>query len=173
MGSSLVVARHYLRKASLAFHFLGIALLILLSSLAVATSVPAEDVSDIVTIAQGGEPLAKIQVALLATGATTVTGSDGKFNFSQVPTGRYVLQIGGVGYRSSKISFQLASGDDTKEFSIALAPDNFRFSDRVEVTGGVLEPKDWPAAAELTLTSSELRKGKGTCTIAQGRRGAE
>ena len=110
MGSSLVVARHYLRKASLAFHFLGIAPLILLSSLAVATSVPAADVSGIVTIAQGGEPLAKIQVALLATGATTVTGSDGKFNFSQVPAGRYVLQIRGVRGRHKGVLHRSRTG---------------------------------------------------------------
>lgn len=173
MGFSRVVARQYLCKPLLAFHVLGIALLILLSSLAVATSVPAVDVSAIVTNAHGGAPVAKIQVALLAASATTVTGSEGRFNFSELPTGRYVLQISAVGYRSSKISFQLASGDDTKEFSFALAPGNFRFSDRVEVTGGVFEPKDWPAVRELTLTSSDLRKGKATCTIAQGRRGAE
>lgn len=148
MGSSLVVGRHYLRKPFLVFHFLGIALLILLSSLAIATSVAAVDVSGIPM----PRPLAK-------------------FNFSRLPAGKHVLQISGVG--SSKISFQLASGDDTKEFSIALAPDNFRFSDRVEVTGGVSEPKDWPAVRELTLTSGELHKGKATCTIAQGRRGAE
>jgi hypothetical protein len=43
---------------------------------------------------------------------------------------------------------------------------------RVEVTGG-FEPKDWPAVGELTLTSSELRKGEATSTIAQGRTGAE
>ena len=158
MGSSRVVARHYLRKPFLVFHFLDFALPILLSSLAVATSVSAADVSGIVTNAQGGEPLAKIQVAVLGTSITTVTGSDGKFNFSQLPAGSYVLQISGVGYRSSKISFQLASGDDTKEFSIVLAPENFRFSDRVEVTGDVFEPKDWPAVGELTLTSSELRQ---------------
>lgn len=158
MGSSSVVARHCPRIPFLVFHVLSLALLILLSSLAAATSALAAEISGVVTNAQGGEPLAKIQVSLLGTSASTVTGQDGKFHFSQLSAGSYVLQVSGVGYRSSKISFQFASADDTKEFSIALAPENFRLTDRIEVTADVFEPKDWPAVGELTLTSSELRQ---------------
>lgn len=158
MGSSPVVARQSLPKPFRVFDFLNLALLALLGSLTAATSVAAADVSGIVTNAQGGEPLAKIQVALLGTSATTATGPDGKFHFSQLSAGSYVLQASGVGYRSSKISFQLASAEDVKEFSIALAPENFHLSDRIEVTSDVFEPKDWPALGELTLTSSELRQ---------------
>lgn len=142
----------------LVFHFLSVALLILLSPLAPATSALAAEISGVVTNAQGGEPLAKIQVALLGTSANTVTGQDGKFHFSGLSAGSYVLQVSGVGYRSSKIAFQCPSADDSKEFSITLAPENFRFSDHIEVTVDVFEPKDWPAVGELTLTSSELRQ---------------
>lgn len=158
MRSSPVVARHCPRLPFLVFRFLSLVLLILVSSLAAASSALAAEISGIVTNAQGGEPLAKVQVTLLGTSASTVTGPDGKFHFSQLPIGSYVLQVGGVGYRSSKILLQLASLDDAKEFSIALAPENFRISDRIEVTGDVFEPKDWPAVGELTLTSSELRQ---------------
>jgi len=45
--------------------FFNLAFLALLGSLTAAASVVAADVSGIVTNAQGGEPLAKIQVALL------------------------------------------------------------------------------------------------------------
>lgn len=68
------------------------------------------------------------------------------------------LSFSGIGYRSFKISFQLESQDETKEFDINLAPENFRRTERVEVSGDVFEPKDWPAVSELTLTSSELRQ---------------
>jgi hypothetical protein len=156
MESSPVVARQPLPKSFLTFNLLNLAFLALLGSFTAATSVVAADVSGIVTNAQGGEPLAKIQVALLGTSATTATGPDGKFHFPQLSAGSYVLQVSGVGYRSSKISFQLASTDDAKEFSIALAPENFRLSDRIEVTSDVFELKDWPSVGELTLTSSEL-----------------
>jgi len=89
---------------------------------------------------------------------TTATGPDGKFHLSQLSAGSYVLQFSGVGYRSSKISFHLASTDDAKEFAIALAPETFRLSDRIEVTSDVFELKDCSSVGELILTSSELRQ---------------
>jgi len=135
-----------------------LALLLLLSSLVLAIPALPADVGGVVTNAQGGEPLAKIQVALLERSITTITGPDGKFHFSQLPAGSYVLQFSGVGYRSFQISFQLESPEETKELAISLAPENFRRTERVEVRGDVFEPKDWPAVGDLTLTSSELRQ---------------
>ncbi|PYT71089.1 MAG: hypothetical protein DMG39_13940 [Acidobacteria bacterium] len=102
--------------------------------------------------------MAKIQVALLGRSITTITGPDGKFHLSQLPAGSYVLQVSGVGYRSFQISFQLESPEEAKEFAISLAPENFRRTERVEVSGDVFEPQDWPAVGDLTLTSSELRQ---------------
>jgi carboxypeptidase-like protein len=138
--------------------FCRVALLLFLGFLAMTIPALAADVSGIVTNAQGGEPLATIQVALLGTSFTAVTEPDGKFRFSQLPAGAYVLQASGVGYRSFQVSFKLASMDETKEFVINLAPENFRLNERVEVSGNVFEPKDWPAVGDLTLTSSELRQ---------------
>ncbi len=135
-----------------------LALLLLLSSLVLAIPALPADVGGVVTNAQGGEPLAKIQVALLGRSITTITGPDGKFHLSQLPAGSYVLQVSGVGYRSFQISFQLESPEEAKEFAISLAPENFRRTERVEVSGDVFEPQDWPAVGDLTLTSSELRQ---------------
>jgi len=158
MGSSPVLARHFPRNRSSLSDILKAVLVVLFSSLAGATAVLAGDVSGMVTNAQGGEPLAKIQVVLLGTRVTTVTGPDGKFHFSRLPAGVYVLEISGVGYRSSKVPFQLASPDDTKEFCITLVPETLRITDHLEVRGDVFEPKDWPAVGALTLTSNELRQ---------------
>lgn len=96
--------------------------------------------------------MAKIQVALLGRSTTRITGRDGKFHFSQLPAGSYVLQVSGVGYRSFQIFFQLESPEEAKEFAISLAPENFRRTERVEVSGDVLEPKDWPP--DLPVTSA-------------------
>jgi len=134
------------------------AFLLLLTLFTAVTSVLAADVSGVVTNAQGGEPLARIQVTLLGTTIATVSGPDGRFRFSQLPAGSYVLQVSGVGYRSFTVSFELTAPDEIKEFTIVLVPENLRFTDRVRVTGEVFESKDWPAVGDLTLTSSELRQ---------------
>jgi len=118
----------------------------------------ATDVHGTVTNAQGGEPLGKIQVAIAGTGFIAATGADGKFHFSQVPPGTYVLQISGVGYRTLSVPFQLAAADESKEFLLTLAPDNVRRTDVVEVRSDVFEAKDWPAVGDLTLTSGELQQ---------------
>jgi hypothetical protein len=130
-----------------------LALLILFTSVAVAG-----DVHGTVTNAQGGEPLGKIQVAILGTGYIAGTGPDGNFRISQVPPGSYVLQVSGVGYRTLSVPFQLVDATENKEFILTLAPDNFRRTDVVEVRGDVFEAKDWPAVGDLTLTSSELQQ---------------
>jgi|ERR1700746_727114 Carboxypeptidase regulatory-like domain len=117
---------------------------LLLTSFTAVTSVLAADVSGVVTNAQGGEPLARIQVTLLGTTIATVSGPDGRFRFSQLPAGSYVLQVSGVGHRSFQISFQLESPEETKEFAISLAAENFRRTERVDVSGDVLNQRTGP-----------------------------
>jgi hypothetical protein len=118
----------------------------------------AADVHGTVTNAQGGEPLGKIQVAIIGTPLVAATGPDGIFHITQVPPGSYLLQVGGVGYRTLSVPFQLTAADDSKEFLLSLTPDNFRRTEVVEVRGDLFEAKDWPAVGDLTLTSSELQQ---------------
>jgi hypothetical protein len=118
----------------------------------------AADVHGTVTNAQGGEPLGQIQVAIIGTTLVAATGPDGNFHIAQVPPGSYVLQVSGVGYRTLSVPFQLAAADESKEFLLSLAPDNFRRTEVVEVRGDIFEAKDWPAVGDLTLTSSELQQ---------------
>jgi hypothetical protein len=118
----------------------------------------AADVHGTVTNAQGGEPLGKIQAAIVGTAFITATGADGKFHISQVPSGSYVLKVSGVGYRTLSVPFQLSAADESKEFLLSLTPDNFRRTEVVEVRGDLFEAKDWPAVGDLTLTSSELQQ---------------
>ena len=124
----------------------------------------AAEIHGIVKNAEGGEPLAKIQVSLVESGARAETGPDGKFRFTALPGGSYTLRLSGVGYRGVTQSFILSSSStDSKEFEIFLAPDFFRSNEVVEVRGDVFEPPDWPGVGDLNLTSSELQQ---TSTVA-------
>jgi hypothetical protein len=141
-------------------NFISLRTLALLSLLvfAAARAAVAADVHGTVTNAQGGEPLGKIQVAIVGAGLTATTGPDGIFHIPQLPPGSYVLQVSGVGYRTLSVPFQLAVADESKEFLLTLTPDNFRRTEVVEVRGDLFEAKDWPAVGDLTLTSSELQQ---------------
>ena len=140
-------------------NFICLRNLALLSLLVVFTSYAAvaAEVHGIVTNAQGGEPLGKIQITIVGTAFIAATGPDAIFHIAQVPPGSYVLQVSGVGYRTLSVPFQLAE-DESKEFLLTLAPDNFRRTDVVEVRGDIFEAKDRPAVGELTLTSSEMQQ---------------
>jgi len=133
---------------------LALPFVLFLSSIQAAV---AADIKGTVANAQGGEPLSKVQVAILGTSFLVATAPDGRFQISSIPAGSYVLQVSCVGYRTLSVPFQLA-GEESKEFQLTLTPDNFRLTDVVEVRSDVFEPKDWTAVGDLTLTSSELQQ---------------
>src|SRR5437763_12424415 len=70
-----------------------LALLLLLSSLVLAIPALPADVGGVVTNDQGGEPLAKIKVALLGRHIMTITGTDGKISIYQLHFDCYILHI--------------------------------------------------------------------------------
>ncbi|HWZ83408.1 MAG TPA: TonB-dependent receptor [Terriglobales bacterium] len=129
------------------------AFMLLCSALASAAEIRGKVVSVI-----GGEPLARVQVEVLETGAQAVTASDGTFAILNIPEGKYTLRFNAVGYRLVGVSFSLAAGEESKEFDVTLAPDNFRRTDKVEVKGDVFQGEDSPAIIETNLTSSEIRE---------------
>jgi hypothetical protein len=75
---------------------LGI-LAVFLSSILVQAS---EIVGKVVSVV-GGEPLARVQAALLETGDKAITANDGTFAISDVAPGNYTLRLNGVGFRLS------------------------------------------------------------------------
>jgi hypothetical protein len=118
-----------------------------------------------------GEPLARVEVAVLGAQGTTngevgaikeipktTTKDDGTFVISGVAAGQYTLRVNAVGYRLVTVAFELAANEPAKEFEITLAPDNFRRTEKVEVRGDIFQGQDSPAIVEENLTSSEMRE---------------
>lgn len=133
-------------------------LLLYLSFFLSFVSARAAEIKGTVTNAAGGEPLAKIRVELTGTTFSVTTGSDGSFQLSGISPGSYTLDVSGLGYRTERIAFQIATSQDIREFQVSLAPDHFKHSDSIQVTTNVFESPDWPAPGDLTLTTSELRE---------------
>jgi hypothetical protein len=106
----------------------------------------------------GGEPLGRVQVVVLETGAQAITAKDGSFLIPDVAPGNYTLRLNAVGYRLVTVPFSLTAEENSKEFSITLAPDNFRRTEIVEVKGDLFHGPDSPAVNEINLTSSEVRE---------------
>src|SRR5262245_29091386 len=84
-----------------------------------------------------GEPLRKVRVSVLEGQLATTTGGDGTFNIPNVPVGEHILQVAAVGYRLITVPFSVTENTDVKEFSITMAPVNFRRTEVVEVKGDI------------------------------------
>jgi len=106
----------------------------------------------------GGEPLARVQVTVLETGAPTVTAGNGTFSIQNLAPGNYTLRLNAVGYRLVTVPFSLTVGEQSKEFEVTLVPDNFRRTETVEVKGDVFNGSESPAINQINLTSSEVRE---------------
>jgi hypothetical protein len=126
-------------------------------------SLNAAEIRGKVVSADRGEPLARVQVAVLVeaqreAAATGVTTKDGSFVIQGLAPGQYTLRLNAVGYRLITVEFSLAADEAAKEFDITLVPDNFRRTERVEVKGDIFQGSDSPAINEINLTSSEIRE---------------
>jgi len=123
-----------------------------------STFLHAAEIRGNVVSADGGEPLARVQVSVLEAERDSVTTNDGSFVIPGLSPGHYTLRLNAVGYRLITVEFSLAAGEAAKEFDITLVPDNFRRTEKVEVKGDIFQGPDSPAINELNLTSTELRE---------------
>jgi len=106
--------------------------------------------------AQSGEALGRVRVQLAASPFQAVTDEQGRFKFTGVEAGDYVLQVSTVGYRLLKKSFSLAAGE-VKEFEVILSPDTFRQTDSVEVRADPFELVRQDSPLGLTLEGNEAK----------------
>src|SRR5262252_1009312 len=123
-----------------------------------STWVQAAEIRGRVVAVDGGEALARVQVAVLESGAQTVTGGDGSFLIGGLAGGRYTLRFNAVGYRLVTVPITLAPDETAKEFEITLVPDNFRRTEKVEVKGDIFHGPDSPAINEINPTATEIRE---------------
>jgi hypothetical protein len=137
-------------------------LLVFAVLLLIAAVAQAGEIKGKVTNAVGGEALGRVEVTVLETALgkrdSAVTSIAGEFEIPSLSPGSYTLRLNAVGYRLLTIPFTLAAASDVKEFSIAMVPDNFHHTDKVEVRGDVFQGGDSPATVETTLTSTEIRE---------------
>jgi len=146
-------------RDSLAAVILVVSSILLLSS----SFLNAAEIRGKVVSVDRGEPLARVQVAVLVeaqreAAATGVTTKDGSFVIKGLAPGHYTLRLNAVGYRLITVEFSLAADEAAKEFDITLVPDNFRRTEKVEVKGDIFQGPDSPAINEINLTSSEIRE---------------
>ena len=131
---------------------------IALGWLLLASLVHAAEIRGKVTNVIGGEPLARVLVSVLDTNYKSVTSADGTFTIKDLKPGNYVVRFEAVGYRLVALPFSIVENEQ-KEFEVNLAPDNFRRTESVVVTGDVFRGPDPPGVNQMILTSSELKEG--------------
>jgi hypothetical protein len=114
------------------------------------------EVRGVVSDSSGGERLARIEIALPASGLRAITGAEGRFAIAGVPAGEHTLRVSTVGYRMLNLPFTLAAGE-SKEFEIALTPDVLRRTETVEVRAGPFEIETEEQPSRVTLGGTEAK----------------
>ncbi len=66
------------------------------------------------TVRHNGEPLEFINVVIANSGLGTTTDEKGKFNITNVPTGKQTIMISGVGYQTQQIQINISTGTPSK-----------------------------------------------------------
>jgi TonB dependent receptor/CarboxypepD_reg-like domain len=105
-----------------------------------------------------GEPLRQVRVSVVEVQLATTTANDGSFKIENVPAGKYTLQVSVVGYRLVEVPFAVAEGPDVKEFSITMAPVNFRRTDVVDVKGDIFHGENPAIPSQINLTAAEIKE---------------
>ena len=77
----------------------------------------------VITRQSDGSALSGVQVSIVGTGYVTVSGPDGRYTLSRLPTGQHTLQARLLGYRPVEQSVSVTSGGvATVNISMESAP---------------------------------------------------
>ena len=71
------------------------------------------DIYGTVTNSQTGEPVRNAQVILSPSGASTISGSDGRFEFRSLDVGQYSISVSSDGYESNSRQVTVVPGQST------------------------------------------------------------
>lgn len=68
-------------------------------------------IQGIVTNANDNEPIQGVNISLSPTGLSTVTGSDGRYEFNGLAAGQYTVQATATGYQSNTKTIEITAGN--------------------------------------------------------------
>src|SRR6202158_2019406 len=99
---------------------LAAVILVVSSILLSSSSLRAAEIRGKVVSVDRGEPLARVQIAVLVeaqheAAATAVTTKDGNFVIQGLAPGHYTLRLNAVGYRLITVEFSLAADESRQE----------------------------------------------------------
>jgi len=106
--------------------------------------------------AQSGEPLARVTVQLLESGARVQTDSDGRFKMSGIAPDRYKLRVSSVGYRLLETPVDV-SATDLVQLDLAISPEALQHTDTVEVHADPFDLERGHGPTAFTLSGSEAK----------------
>src|SRR5215471_5378430 len=100
------------------------------------------------------EPLAIVAVQVMESQAKTMTDGSGRFDLGTIEPGKYTLKLSTVGYRLLQTQIEVKDGQ-AGELTLALSPDTFARTDRVEVRADPFDLTRQSGATEFGLDGSE------------------
>ncbi len=106
--------------------------------------------------ARTGEPLAIVAVELAESQQKTLTGPAGQFSLGTLDPGAYTLKASTVGYRLLQARIEV-SGAGAHELTLALSPDTFQRTERIDVRADPFDLARQGGATEFTIDGSEAK----------------
>jgi hypothetical protein len=106
--------------------------------------------------ARTGEPLSIVAVQLVETPGKTLTNASGQFDLGKLDAGEYTLKVSTVGYRLLETHIKVLD-DSTLDLSLALSPDAFQRTDRIEVRADPFELSRQSSPTEFAIDGSEAK----------------
>lgn len=122
----------------------GVTVGLLLALPGTAWSQTSGQVSGTVTT-DAGRPVAGASVAVVGTGAGTLTGSDGRFILQQVPAGQKTIRASMLGYREASETVTVAQGQ-TAEVTLQLAAQAVELEGIVAIGYGTISQRNLTGA---------------------------
>jgi len=116
-----------------------------------------------VVIATDGTPLDKVAVRVVDTGQIARTGTDGRFELSDVPVGVHELLVSAVDLVRVRRSISVAAGA-TVDLRIALTEGAGAYTEKVGVGATAVSREETTVASQQTLGSRDLQQLRGLMT---------
>lgn len=129
-----------------------------LSSCTEEEEITQGDIVGVVTdAANGTQPLSGVQVSILPNGASTSTGSDGKFSFPKLEAGEYKIQFMKEGYETNSKSVTVVPGQVSKSDPEKVEKD---IQDLIEIVKRNSEDEDEKVKSYEILNEEQSKTGK-------------